>query len=239
MWNELAVLFVPQVCADILLQLVAHLCPLLLFGCIAFQFQIIVQSQDHHGIVVNIDGKMGILVDLDAPRMFRLHIAPVGCCRTDQQSVLLVILLVEEIFQRPFHPFEDRFAFNLRLQIGRVAAPLYIFINSLDQRNLLIRFHGVLVCRKARFRFRQAIFISTFFSYFRFLDIQETIYNIPGFPLEVKESIQIGTDGFVGHDFHGQFDKSIIVAYPDFSISVAGIKSAGSNLASHLVHLRH
>ena len=132
---------------------------------------------------------MSILVDLDAPRMFRLHITPVGCCRTYQQSVLLVILLVEEIFQRPFHPFEDRFAFNLRLQIGRVAAPFYIFINSLDQRSLLIRFHGVLVCRKARFRFRQAIFISTFFSYFRFLDIQETIYNIPGFPLEVKESI--------------------------------------------------
>ena len=78
MRNELAVLFVPQMGADILLQLVAHLCPLLTFGRIVLQLQIIIQSQDHHGIVIDIDSKMGVLVDFDAPRMFGLHIAPVG-----------------------------------------------------------------------------------------------------------------------------------------------------------------
>ena len=92
---------------------------------------------------------------------------------------------------------------------------------------------------KARLRFRQAVFISAFFPYFCFLDVEESVDDITGFPLEVKEGVQIRTDGIVGHDFHGQFDEGIIVAYPDFAIAVASIKSAGCHFAGHLIHLGH
>ena len=224
MWNIFLILRIPKMFPDMLLKIISYLRPFGNLIRVIQQLQIIIKRQYHHGIIINIDSEMGILIYSHSPGMFRLHISPIGRSCPDQQAIPVVILLLHQVFQGPLHAVQHTFPINFRLQIGGIATPFYIFINSLNQGSFLIGFYGILMCSKTRLSLGQAIFIPLRIMQISLMNINKTIHYIACFTLEVKKRIQISPYRIPRHYLHSQFYKCIVITYPDFAIPVSGIK---------------
>ena len=77
-WNKFLTLAVPQMFTDIGHQLFFYTLPFLSIGLVYRNFLKVVNCQHQHGIVVNINGIMRIIINRYSPRVFRLYISPVG-----------------------------------------------------------------------------------------------------------------------------------------------------------------
>ena len=85
--NEFLIARIPQVATNVLLELVAFLAPEFSLFRILGEFNEIIKGNHQHGVVINVNCEVTVLVDFNAPRVFGLHIAPVGGGSTDNQSV--------------------------------------------------------------------------------------------------------------------------------------------------------
>ena len=88
---EFLFLLVPQVLSDILGQLILYLSPFALVTFVGCHFQEIIYGKHQHGIIIDINGIMRILINFYSPDMFRLDISPIGCCCSCDQAVFLVM----------------------------------------------------------------------------------------------------------------------------------------------------
>ena len=212
------------------------LCSLALRSGLPAQLDQVVEGQDIHRVVVDVDGVVGILVDLHAPAVLGLHIAPVGRRRTDDQAVGIIPLTLAQVGHRSFQPFQDGLPAPDGGQPGSVARPLHILGRRLDQGGFLVGLDRILVggqlgpgpavpvavghARRVRHR-------------------HETVRNVAFGPLEIQEGLQRIADFGRIDDLQGQGDEGIEVADPNLLISRSRIEARHGEGAGHRVHLRH
>lgn len=177
---------------------------------------------------------MGVFIDFHAPGMFRLHIAPIRRSRPDEQPVAAVGLFVQQELHCPHQPLMDGAVTDFLPQIFPIAAFAHIFGHGLNQRRLVIRLHGILVCGKARRKFRKAVLVSVGILQVGLLNGNESVHDIPVFALKRKEHVEILANEGIGHHLHRQLDEGIVVANPDLAIGIAGIETAADQIPRQL-----
>ncbi len=217
--SEFAALWVPEVLAHVGTQIVSHTLPASRrWFRIAYERQVIIDGDQEHGVVVDIQRTVRAFVEFHAPFVFRLHVAPVRGGGAPDQAVLAVEAVGQHVIEGLTQTFAHRHAIHLLIEDRGVLRDGDVSPYGLDQRGFLVGLYGVLMGQQLRGRRRPAVLVGHVG--LRLGDVP--VGDVPLGALEAEERQQRRADGLGVVDLERQLDEGVQVANPDFAVTAAG-----------------